>query len=441
MGAGLGVQPDRIGQMLTEAGLVDASDLEEAAGKHLKTGEQIVNILLTQGALDPRAFVEYLAGPGQSSAFDLPGLDIAPEITELVSKNFALMNEVVPIGREGDQLTIAAIRPPDSAVVDALEDHTGMTVKTLLCSAADIRVCIERHYRSDAGGSDELSTLEGPLKLMTVMSLLRQIDSLPALPRTVHKVREMLRDMAGSASEVGEVVAQDPAIAAKVLRVANSAAYGFSHHVDTVQLAVSLLGLVETYSVVVSSAVVNVFERSRTFDYPSFWMESMSCAALAKALSDLVQGKRRTGVFSAGLLHDIGRLALVQIAPRHYENVGSDLVGLELIEAEERQFGIAHPEAGALLAQHWDLPDELEECIRFHHAPRYANDEHRRMVSLIQIADVLARTHGKDSDPSAVDLEECETSLNYLGLSIDRVLDVLTSVPKPSASDSLWSPH
>lgn len=439
MGVEVEVQTDRIGQMLTEAGLVSTADLKEAAVTRGKTGEQIVNILLTQGALDSRAFVEFLAGPGQPSAFDLPELDIATKITELIPKNFALMNEVVPIGLEHDQLTIAAITPPDPAVVEALETHTNLTIKTLLCSAVDVRACIKRHYESDAGGSDELSTLEGPLKLTTVLNLLRQIDSLPALPGTVHKVREMLHDMDGCASDVGEVIAQDPAIAAKVLRVANSAAYGFTHHVDTVQLGVSLLGLVETYSVVVSSAVVDVFDRSRTFDYMAFWLESMSCANLAKALSELVQGKRRTGVFSAGLLHDIGRLALVQVAPRHYENVASDLTGADLIEAEERQFGLAHPEAGAQLAQHWDLPDELEECIRFHHEPRYASVEHRQMVSLIHVADVLSRAYRQDSDSSAIDLHECASSLDYLGLSSDQVRDVFASVPKPSASESLWS--
>ena len=84
MGAHAGVQSDRIGQMLTEAGLVSEADLSDAIAVHKKTGEQIVNVLLTQGALDSRAFVEFLAGPGQPSAFNLPELDISEDVTRLV---------------------------------------------------------------------------------------------------------------------------------------------------------------------------------------------------------------------------------------------------------------------------------------------------------------------------------------------------------------------
>lgn len=115
--------------------------------------------------------------------------------------------------------------------------------------------------------------------------MLRHIESLPALPGTVQKVREMLLSDTGTASEVGEVISRDPAIAAKMLKVANSAAYGFMQRVDTVELAVSLLGLLETYSVVVTSAVVDIFSKSKEFNYVEFWMESMVCAKLGKAIA------------------------------------------------------------------------------------------------------------------------------------------------------------
>ena len=169
----------------------------------------------------------------------------------------------------------------------------------------------------------------------TAVGLLRDLESLPGLPGTVNRVREMVYEKDASVAEVSEVVSRDPAILAKMLRVANSAAYGLVHHVDNIQLATTILGLNETYSVVLSSAVLDVFSRSRVFDYVTFWLESMVCASVATALSKTFDTVNRTGVFSAGLLRDIGRMALAEVAPAHMERIDSRLVGADLLAAEE----------------------------------------------------------------------------------------------------------
>ncbi|MCH7909602.1 MAG: HDOD domain-containing protein [Candidatus Hydrogenedentes bacterium] len=441
MGLEVKVERDRIADMLAEAGLVAAEDLKEALSEHRRSGEPVVNILISQGALDSRAFVSFLAESDQFESPELQIFDIAPEIIELVPKKFALMNELVPICRRGSELTLATIQLPDIAVIKALEERTGLTVKPLVCSAEDVRSSLERHYENESAATGKVSTLEAPIKLTSVATLIHQIDSLPALPGTIHKVREILHDMDASSADAGDIIAQDPAIAAKVLKVANSAAYGFSHQVDGLQLAVSLLGLVETYSVVISSAVLDIFDRSRTFDYVAFWLQSTACAGLAKALMPLINQKSRSGVFTAGLLHDIGRVALVQVAPRQYKTVKAGLVGAQLIAEEERVLGFSHTEAGAQLARLWDLPVELAECIRFHHTPHYASDEHRLIVSVINVAEVAARAHREDAGSGGIDFTECAESLNFLNISEDQVIEVFNSVPKPSASDSLWVPR
>ena len=241
-------------------------------------------------------------------------------------------------------------------------------------------------------------------------------------------------------ADLNEAVSEDPAIAAKLLKVANSAVYGFSHQVDNVPLAVSLLGLVETYSIVVSVYVIKVFERSRAFDYKRFWMQSMACAHLARALAPAVPGPQRAGISSAGLLHDRGCVALLQIAPRHYERVDPALAGRGLIEEEERLLGLTHTEAGYELAVHWALPPELAECIRLHHTPEYASEEHRPMVSLINVTDVAARAYGGNGGRTEIDLTERAAGLNFLGLSEDQVREVIEAVPEPTASESLWAP-
>ncbi len=439
MGPRLETADSGIARMLVSAGLVTENQLKDAAAVKNEMGDRLVNVLLAQGSLDTKRFVEFLAQPGRAQSIELGDFDLASEIIALVPRNFAVMHKVVPVERDGDVLTVACTGPLEPAVIEALGEHTGLSVKTLICPADAVRRSLARHFEGGQAASG-LGNLEGPLKLNMAVSMLRHIESLPALPGTVNKVREIIYDKDGSASHVAEAISQDPAIAAKVLRVANSAAYGFSHKVDSVQLAVSLLGLVETYSIVISSAVINVFDKSRTFDYMAFWLESQSCARVARALSKFLELKNHSGVFSAGLLHDIGRVALVQIVPKHYERVSPALVGLDLVKAEGDALGLTHTEAGYELALHWGLPAELAECIRFHHTPHHASEQHRGIASIINIAEAVARTRPQPGEPLDVDLSECEMSLRLLDLKEEEVAEVAASVPRPSANDTLWSP-
>ena len=427
--------------MLIEAGLITAADLKEALKRQVGTRDRIVNILISMGCLDSRTFVDFLARTEGFTRVELQRFDIAPEIIDLVPKDFAIENEVVPIDRMGKVLTVGMICPLDSEAIEELEEYTGLRVKALLCAAEDVRTTLNRYYVEDSTTMppDEVSDLEAPLKLTTAVTMLRHIEALPGLPGTVQRVREMLYDETGSSAEVAEVILRDPAIAAKMLRIANSAAYGLPHRVDNVQLAVSLLGLLETYSVVVSTAVVNLFDRSRTFDYMNFWLEAMVCATMSAAISKRIDVRNRTGIFSAGLLHDIGRVALAEVVPRHYNRVDRSLVGRDLIAMEERNIGLTHTEAGHQLAQHWGLPQELAEAIRFHHTPEYAHPDCKAVVSMVNIADVVSRAHRADSEDREVDFTECRESMGYLEMAEEDVLDIFSSIPEKDDELPLWS--
>ncbi len=430
---------DRIGRMLVAGGLITEKQLKDALAVQSETGDRLLNVLIAQGAIDSKRFVEFLAQPGRAQAIELGDFDIPQDVIELVPRNFAVLHKVVPVERDGNVLTIAAQAPLEASVVAALEEHTGLTVKPLICPADAVQRSLARHYEKGKD-SAALGNLEGPLKLTLAVSMLHHVDALPALPGTVNRVRELIYDKDGSATQVAEAIQQDPGLAAKVLKVANSAAYGFTHKVDTVQLAVSLLGMVETYSVVMSSAVINIFDKSRKFDYMAFWLESQTCARAARALSKFLELKNHGGIFSAGLLHDIGRVALLQIAPRHYERISPSLKGMDLIRAEEEVLGLTHTEAGYQLAQHWGLPEELAECIRFHHAPQYASDATRGMVALVSIADVIARVQPVPGETPEFDLGECEAAMKYHDLKESEIAEVAASIPRPQPSESLWSP-
>lgn len=417
-----------IGQLLLEAGLITVDQLDEALKLQENSGERVVNILMALGAIDAQQFVNFLTSTSAyPSIEELEQFDIESEIIALVSREFALQHEVVPIDRDGNELMLAMVCPLDIATIDALEIETGLVIHPFICCADDLLPCLHRHYGTP-GTPATPEQLAGTMKLATAVTMLRHLEALPALPGTVQRVREMLFDDTGTASELGAVIERDPAIAAKMLKVANSPAYGFAQSIDSVDRAVSLLGLLDTYSIVVTSAVIDVLRHSQRFDYVRFWMQATTCAGISRDLAK-ISGVRGSGIVSAGLLHDLGRIALAHIIPDHYALIPQGLNGEELIQAEEDKLGITHTEVGYQLALHWDFPTNLAEAIRFHHSPEFATEDHRMTVHLIHVADVVAASTDPRREDREVDLSECMTSMNALGLSEGDIMGLLLDLP------------
>ena len=425
----------RIGELLIAADLITELQLRKGLEIQKESGERIINILMAMGALNTSEFVEFLSESDAFPAIELTHYDISPDITSLITSEFALKHEVMPVELEDSVLTLAMVCPLDVGTIDLLELEMGVEIRPFIASNEDIQACLHRFYAPHQKIPSR-KQLEGSLKLTTAVMMLRHLDSLPALPGTVHKIREMLSDETGSSSEVAEIISRDPAIAAKVLKVANSVAYGFSQEVDSVQLAVSLLGLTETYSVVLTSAVLDVFKPNAVLNYVEFWRESTLCATIAKALAQSLR-ITNTGIVSAGLLRDIGRMALAHIVPEYYGKVDAELSGVALVKAEEALLGLSHTEAGNQLAEHWDFPETLKECIRFHHTPVYSRESHRSVVAVIHVADVLSRIPKNELDLNQVDVSECASSLSILDITAEQAPELYATIPD-AEPDSLF---
>ena len=203
-------------------------------------------------------------------------------------------------------------------------------------------------------------------------------------------------------------------------------------------MAVTLLGVRETYSVVLSCAVVDLFDKSKLFDYAAFWRDSTFCALAAQAIAKTSSQPQKTGVFSAGLLHDLGRVALAEVVPERYARVNADLVGADLIAAEEEVFGVAHPEAGYELACHWGLPEDIAEAIRFHHTPQHAA-KGKAMVAMVAIANIMAEVYRPGSDEAQEpNFDECRDSLECLGIDEASMKELFGALPPPQEYESLW---
>jgi putative nucleotidyltransferase with HDIG domain len=234
--------------------------------------------------------------------------------------------------------------------------------------------------------------------------------NLPSLPDVVLRISSMIDDPAVGLGEMGRLVAQDPAITARVLRLANSGYYGLREQVTHPEQAATVIGARALRNVAMQVSVLQRYEHLRSipdFDLDELWAHSLLTARLSQAIAELCYA--RTGVapedfYACGLLHDIGKVVMLEGLDDAYVEClrYARLTGTSWHQAEERILGFTHIEVGSLLAQQWQLPDKVVFAIDYHHGPTNAIVAHPH-VGVIAIADQLAYRASSASLDASVD--------------------------------------
>ena len=236
-----------IGELLVADALISPSQLEAALEQQQKLRERLCAILVSQGLLDWKTIHHWLAKCRGFACIDPAHYQINRELLKLVPGDFVRGHDVFPLDRFGNQLTVGMAVPLDTETIRELSEITGLRVKPVLCSMDEVRTAIARYYPAceetgpsvtvasggpeDAGGTASLGKCAG--------ELVRKIERLPALPDSVRRIGELLEQPDIEVNEAAAVIRRDAAITAKLLSVANSAAFSFKHQVKTVELAVA----------------------------------------------------------------------------------------------------------------------------------------------------------------------------------------------------------
>jgi len=202
--------------------------------------------------------------------------------------------------------------------------------------------------------------------------------TLPTLPEVVLRITSMVDDPKVRFADIGSVIAQDPAITAKVLRIANSAFYGLGSPVISPEQAATVIGGRNLRNIALQASVIGRYEHlSRKFDYDmnEMWLHSVLTAQLCQELARRVPGKCSIGpeeFYTCGLLHDVGKAVMLESLREEYVAIYQTArqVGEAVHLTEERVLGCTHFEVGAMVAQRWQFPEPVTHAIRFHHGPR-----------------------------------------------------------------------
>jgi putative nucleotidyltransferase with HDIG domain len=261
-----------------------------------------------------------------------------------------------------------------------------------------------------------------PLSTDDVVTRLRDLPSLPAV------VMELLTSIDQEdvdISVLAKKVSHDQALTAKTLRLANSSAFGLQVKVTTIQQAITFLGFQTTRNLITAAAVTGCFAEGQCagFNDKAFWRHSIATAACARVLARRMRFNQDYA-FTAGLLHDIGRLVLVSTYPERYSEVLAwrSAHDCEVIEAERAVLGIDHVVAGAALAAHWNFSDTMRLAIAWHHEPEQAGAGF--LATIIHVANAIV--HALDIAREDDDLVPQVSSVAWtaLGLSEEAYLHV-----------------
>lgn len=265
--------------------------------------------------------------------------------------------------------------------------------------------------------------------------LTKAVDELPTLPVVVQKVIALTEDPRSTAKDINNVLSQDQTLTAKVLRLANSAFYGFSRRISTVTEATIILGFQTIKSIVMAATVSDMLKKplqGYALEQGDLWKHSQTSAIAARMLARELKFPRLEVAYTASLLHDIGKLVLNVYLSEAYQEVLEKVEGerLTFIQAEEMILGFNHAQVGAKICAKWNLPPELVEAIAFHHEPARAT-ENPKLVAITHVADFVSVSIGMGVGVDGFLYAMSPEAITSLGVSetqIDRLIAQLVDV-------------
>ena len=267
-----------------------------------------------------------------------------------------------------------------------------------------------------------------------ILAALEGADQLPPFPDVVTRVEQELFRPDTSINRLVALLEQDMTLVAQLLRVANSAYYGSRTRITSVKGAAIRLGLRELQRIVYTAAFVGKCRQVGGTSAERFWGHSLAVGMAARAVCRFckhpVTQETLEAAYVAGLLHDLGALALMHWFAEEFAEtvVATRERGGTTSECEIARWGIDHGEVGGLLAERWHLPELVQLAIMYHHQPWLVDPRGRPVVRLVHIADFICNNQdfGRDETglPSWFDAEAWDS----LGLSIDDSQAIIAQV-------------
>jgi HD-like signal output (HDOD) protein len=340
---------------------------------------------------------------------------------------------------------------PNCRMVSAVKEDGTVTLENgadLSCPTCNSLMHLK--LQAIAGGQDDLPAGNGPLQDPPAASdstdsagetqggitalkakILRGLVNLPPMPQIILKARDILSDPNSSPKELAKVIETDQAIVAKVLTLANSAYYGVSGMVSSIQHASVLLGqktLGQMITISASSALLNKKLQGYGITPDEMWRHSLACAFAAKRIAEMRWADLLEDAFTAGLLHDAGKIILDPYIVKNQDEFAQldRHHQMPLFEAEKVIIGFDHAEIMSRACRLWRFPEVQVAAIRNHHQPSCSKDH--ALACTIHLADVLAKSAGFTTGPPRTPDPVAPNILEFLKIRRQDLDDLATAM-------------
>jgi HD-like signal output (HDOD) protein len=272
-------------------------------------------------------------------------------------------------------------------------------------------------------------------------SLADHASKLFTLPSIVFQLQELLYGQSSTADEIARLISLDPALTARILRLANSSFYSFPAQIDTVSRAVTIVGTNEIYNLALATAAVSTFRgvRSDIINMPNFWKHSVYSGLVAKNLLNQNGVRNSEYLFVAGLLHNIGLLVLVEQYPQKVNKIDRLSHDLASWEREKQVLGFTFADCSYQLLADWNLPLNIIRPVLHQHTPDSTEESYQMSSACVHIGDRAAHSiiypsgfdYKNSINPRAWDLiqidqENLKVAMEYAEENVMQILGILS---------------
>jgi len=227
-------------------------------------------------------------------------------------------------------------------------------------------------------------------------NITENIKNIPSLPEIITKSIELMQDKNTSAATLSKIISNDIGLTARVLKLVNSAYYGFPKQISTIQQAITILGFTTIKGIILSASIYKIFSQNGTnnyFNYKNFWKHSLLVATSSRILATETNINIKDDIFAAAFLHDIGKIIFAQYDRENYSKVYKSefTTDKEYMKLEEKFCGLTHCEIANMVAYSWNLPEIFCDIITYHHTPN-KSEHYKTECSIVYIANEITKS-------------------------------------------------
>ncbi len=268
-----------------------------------------------------------------------------------------------------------------------------------------------------------------------ILDLITDNLELPSPPAVAVKILDAVQNKESALKDIADIISADPALTAKMLRVANSGYYSRGGPISNIQRAMTILGTNVIKNIALSFVIAESFnqEDKLTFDFDLFWKRSVISAVAADLLATKLEQKN-DDLFITALLQDIGSLIIAMSKADEYNRIFNDceIFGYSLVEVEQKAFKFDHSQVSYALLQHWQLPDEITIPTLFHHRPKAAPEDIAQTASFLHYGARFSQllTSDEIATNTRIVSDEISTAYNLDNKSVSELVDDIALAAK-----------